>query len=52
MYNIGLGGLFIAIIITLSYFGLDAYTRHGDKIIVPNVLGSKPFEAEAKLSEM
>ena len=52
MYNIGLGGLFIAIILTLSYFGLDAYTRHGDKIIVPNVLGSKPFEAEAKLSEM
>ena len=52
MYNIGLGGLFIAIILTLSYFGLDTYTRHGDKIIVPDVLGSKPFEAEAKLSEM
>ena len=52
MYNIGLGGLFIAIILTLSYFGLDAYTRHGDKIIVPAVIGSKPFEAEAKLSEM
>ena len=52
MYNIGLGGLFIAIILTLSYFGLDAYTRHGDKIIVPDVLRSKPFEAEAKLSEM
>jgi len=52
MYNIGLGGLFIAIILTLSYFGLDAYTRHGDKIIVPDVLGSKPFEAEAKLSEL
>ena len=52
MYNIGLGGLFIAIILILSYFGLDAYTRHGDKIIVPDVLGSKPFEAEAKLSEM
>lgn len=52
MYNIGLGGLFIAIILILSYFGLDAYTRHGDKIIVPDVIGSKPFEAEAKLSEM
>ena len=52
MYNIGLGGLFIAIILTLSYFGLGAYTRHGDKIIVPDVIGSKPFEAEAKLSEM
>ena len=50
MYNIGLCGLFIAIILTLSYFGLDAYTRHGDKIIVPDVLGIKPFEAEAKLS--
>lgn len=50
LYNIGLGGLFIAIVITLSYFGLDYYTRHGDAIFVPNVLKMKPFEAEEKLS--
>ena len=52
MYNIGLGALFIATVLTLSYFGLNAYTRHGEKIIVPNVLKTKPFEAEAMLSEM
>ncbi|MBM3937542.1 MAG: PASTA domain-containing protein [Sphingomonadales bacterium] len=52
LYNIGLGGLFLAIVITLAYFGLDAYTRHGDAILVPNVLKMKPFEAEEKLSSM
>ncbi len=52
LYNIGLGGLFLAVIITLSYFGLDYYTRHGDAILVPNVLKMKPFEAEEKLSSM
>lgn len=52
LYNIGLGGLFVAIVITLSYFGLDYYTRHGDAILVPNVLKLKPFEAEEKLSTM
>ncbi|MBM3439102.1 MAG: PASTA domain-containing protein [Bacteroidetes bacterium] len=52
LYNIGLGGLFLAIVITLSYFGLDAYTRHGDAILVPNVLKMKPFEAEEKLSSV
>jgi beta-lactam-binding protein with PASTA domain len=51
-YNIGLGGLFLAIVITLSYFGLDYYTRHGDAILVPNILKMKPFEAEEKLSSM
>lgn len=52
LYNIGLGGLFVAIVITLSYFGLDYYTRHGDAILVPSVLKLKPFEAEEKLSTM
>jgi beta-lactam-binding protein with PASTA domain len=52
LYNIGLGGLFLAIVITLSYFGLDYYTRHGDAILVPNILKMKPFEAEEKLSSM
>lgn len=52
LYNIGLGGLFLAILITLSYFGLDYYTRHGDAILVPNILKMKPFEAEEKLSSM
>ncbi len=52
LYNIGLGGLFVAIVITLTYFGLNYYTRHGDAILVPNVLKLKPFEAEEKLSTM
>lgn len=52
LYNIGLGGLFVAIVITLSYFGLDYYTRHGDAILVPSVLKLKPFEAEEQLSTM
>lgn len=42
----------MAIVITLSYFGLDYYTRHGDAILVPNILKMKPFEAEEKLSSM
>ena len=50
LYNIGLGGVFVAVLITLTYFGLDYYTRHGDGIIVPSVLKMKPFEAEEKLS--
>lgn len=52
LYNIGLGGVFVAVLITLAYFGLDYYTRHGDGIIVPNVLKMKPFEAEEKLSSL
>ena len=52
LYNIGLGGVFVAVLITLTYFGLDYYTRHGDGIIVPSVLKMKPFEAEEKLSSL
>ena len=52
LYNIGLCGVFVAILITLSYFGLDYYTRHGDAIIVPSVLKMKQFEAEEKLSAL
>lgn len=52
LYNIGLGGVFVAVLITLAYFGLDYYTRHGDGIIVPSVLKMKPFEAEEKLSSL
>lgn len=51
-YNIGLGGLFLAVTITLAYFGLDYYTRHGDAVIVPNILNAKPYEAEEKLSAL
>lgn len=50
LYNIGLGSGFIAIVLILSYLGLDFYTHHGNEIKVPNVLNSKPFEAEATLS--
>lgn len=52
LYNFGLGGVFVAVLITLTYFGLDYYTRHGDGIIVPSVLKMKPFEAEEKLSSL
>ncbi len=52
LYNIGLGGVFVAVLITLTYLGLDYYTRHGDGIIVPSVLKMKPFEAEEKLSSL
>lgn len=52
LYNIGFGGLFIAVVITLAYFGLDYYTHHGDSILVPNILKSKPFEAEEKLAAL
>ncbi len=52
LFNIGLGGVFVAVLITLTYFGLDYYTRHGDGIIVPSVLKMKPFEAEEKLSSL
>jgi beta-lactam-binding protein with PASTA domain len=52
LYNIGLGGVFVAVLITLTYFGLDYYTRHGDGIIVPSVIKMKPFEAEEKLSSL
>lgn len=52
LYNIGLGGVFVAVLITLTYFGLDYYTRHGDGIIVPSVFKMKPFEAEEKLSSL
>lgn len=51
-YNIGLGGLFLAVTITLAYFGLDYYTRHGDAVIVPNILNAKPYAAEEKLSAL
>lgn len=51
-YNIGLGGLFLAVTVTLAYFGLDYYTRHGDAVIVPNILNAKPYEAEEKLSAL
>jgi beta-lactam-binding protein with PASTA domain len=52
LYNIGLGGLFVAVMITAAYFGLDYYTRHGDGILVPNILKTKPFEAEEKLAAL
>lgn len=52
LYNIGLGGLLIALLTVLIYYGLNSYTHHGETIQVPNLISLKPFEAEAKLAEL
>jgi beta-lactam-binding protein with PASTA domain len=51
-YNIGLGLVYMGVIITLAYFSLDFYTRHDSKIQVPNLVKLNPIEAEEKLSSL
>lgn len=51
-YNIGLGLVYMGVIITLAYFSLDFYTRHDSKIQVPNLAKLNPIEAEEKLSSL
>ena len=51
-YNIGLGLVYMGVIITIAYFSLDFYTRHDSKIQVPNLVKLNPIEAEEKLSSL
>ncbi len=52
LYNIGLGGLLIALVTALIFYSLGFYTHHGETIQVPNLVSLKPFEAEAKVAEL
>jgi len=51
-YNIGLGLVYMGVIITIAYFSLDFYTRHDSKIQVPDLVKLNPIEAEEKLSSL
>jgi len=51
-YNVGLGLIYMGVIITLAYFSLDFYTRHDSKIQVPDLIKMKPMDAEEKLSAL
>ncbi len=52
LYNIGLGAVYVGIILIIAYFSLDAYTRHGNQVTVPDLMKMNPIEAEEKLAEL
>lgn len=51
-YNLGLGLLYMGVVIGIAYFSLDFYTRHDSKIKVPDLIKLNPIEAEVRLSSL